>query len=278
MVLAVGLHAAIGLALWWLWQNPPRPPTEEVIEITLEPAKPPEPPPPAQPSPAIPLVEGLRPPAPIVSDRPTQVPPKGDPIRDTSLAPPPPLLLDTPQAREPPPADPPPSTAAREPASQPAPAAPEHHALATPAPAPPPPPQLRQPEHRPSPLTLAPHRQPPAGTPSDSPTHSPFVNPADTYNRARATDNYLWQVARKLQGYTYQARVNATEGLTVVRIVIARDGRLLHVEVVRSSGFAEFDKGVIAGVRAGSPYTPLPPDIRGDSATFDLPLVSTYRR
>jgi protein TonB len=34
---------------------------------------------------------------------------------------------------------------------------------------------------------------------------------------------------------------------------------------------------VLAGVRSGSPYAPLPPDIRGDSATFDLPLVSSRR-
>jgi protein TonB len=35
------------------------------------------------------------------------------------------------------------------------------------------------------------------------------------------------------------------------------------------------DQGVLAGVRAGAPYAPLPPDIKGDSATFTLPLVST---
>jgi TonB family protein len=84
-------------------------------------------------------------------------------------------------------------------------------------------------------------------------------------------------VVRRLQGYRYQANTSATQGITVVRVVIARDGRLLNVTVSRSSGVPEFDQGVLAGVRSGSPYAPLPPDIRGDSATFDLPLVSSRR-
>ena len=63
----------------------------------------------------------------------------------------------------------------------------------------------------------------------------------------------------------------------MVRIVIARDGRLLSGDVIQSSGFPELDGGVVAGVRGGSPYTPLPPEIQGDRATFVLPLISTQR-
>jgi TonB family protein len=171
---------------------------------------------------------------------------------------------------------------------EPAPPAPQQQALATPPAKPQPPqppqqhpkppmPQLQKPEIKPSPLSTAPSRRPPAGTQSENPSPSPFVNPADTYSKARAADNYLWQVVRRLQGYRYQANVSATQGITVVRVVIARDGRLLNVTVSRSSGIPEFDQGVLAGVRSGSPYAPLPPDIRGDSATFDLPLVSSRR-
>ena len=171
---------------------------------------------------------------------------------------------------------------------EPAPPAPKQQALATPPAKPQPPqpqpqhpkppmPQLQKPEYKPSPLSTAPSRRPPAGTQSENPSPSPFVNPADTYSKARAADNYLWQVVRRLQGYRYQANTSATQGITVVRVVIARDGRLLNVTVSRSSGVPEFDQGVLAGVRSGSPYAPLPPDIRGDSATFDLPLVSSRR-
>ena len=155
-------------------------------------------------------------------------------------------------------------------------------AAATPAPASPRPPapaipQHEAPKHAPSPLSTLPSHKPPAGTRSDNPSPSPFVNPADTYSRARVADNYLWQVVRRLQGYRYSANVNARQGLTVVRVVIARDGRLLDVKVTRSSGYPEFDNGVLQGVRSGSPYAPLPPEIKGDSAAFDLPLMSVNR-
>jgi protein TonB len=345
--LAVLLHAVAALALWWLAQEP-KAPAEPALEVYFEPApkpqeKPPEPeqrpeqkpepkpepqpqsqPPPPQ---VVPPIEALAPPAEIVSDKPTQAPPKGDKPKDAELAPPPPPLQDVlpspdqdvapPTASEfakvepapPPPAPAPPSPEPPSPPApqqktptappsaagelpkppEPAPPAPKQQALATPPAKPQPPqppqpqhpkppmPQLQKPEYKPSPLSTAPSRRPPAGTQSENPSPSPFVNPADTYSKARAADNYLWQVVRRLQGYRYQANTRATQGITVVRVVIARDGRLLNVTVSRSSGVPEFDQGVLAGVRSGSPYAPLPPDIRGDSATFDLPLVSSRR-
>jgi len=328
VALAVLLHGLVAFAIWWLSHGQARQPTEDAIEVSLEQIKPPDPkpespkPPPEPPKPqaqpqqqVMPPIEGLRPPADIVSDKPTQAPPKGDAPKDAKFEPPPPQLQDSLPSPEPPsppptptelakpeppqptpqptPAPPPQQQALAPPATTgqlpkpppPAPKPPEQHALAAP-PAPPPPkpqppappmPQLQRPQLQPSPLTTAPTRRPPAGTQSDNPSPSPFVNPADTYNRARVADNYLWQVVRKLQGYRYTAHVNASQGITVVRVVIARDGRLLNVAVTRSSGYPEFDNGVLAGVRSGSPYAPLPPDIKGDSATFDLPLVSVQR-
>jgi protein TonB len=111
---------------------------------------------------------------------------------------------------------------------------------------------------------------------SDAPTapSSPFVNPADERNRSTAEQNYLWQVVSKLRGYRYHANVPVMEGLTVVMVTIARDGRLLDAQVVRSSGVAAMDQGVLAGIRQGSPYAPLPASLSGPSARFRLPLVS----
>jgi protein TonB len=146
-----------------------------------------------------------------------------------------------------------------------------------PHPTPPPPALTSRTQPSPSPL-VAPHsQQPPAvARHQDTPTppSSPFVNPADEHNRATAEQNYLWEVVRKLRGYRYHANVQMVEGLTVVQVVIARDGRLLSAQVVRSSGTPAMDEGVLAGVRQGSPYTPLPSEINGPSASFRLPLVS----
>ena len=50
--LAVLLHVAAALALWWMTANRPTlPPMEEAIEITIEKPKPPDPPPPPPPEP-----------------------------------------------------------------------------------------------------------------------------------------------------------------------------------------------------------------------------------
>ena len=280
MALAVLLHALVVLTLWGLSiYRPQALPPDEVIEVSFELPKPPPPPPEQAPKPPASLVEpGLRPPAAITADRPTQALP-AEPRPKALPAPPPPLPQEATRAppRQPPPPQPPPpkpveQAAPVEPAPVPAPTM--QSLLASPTPPPPAP----RPELQPSPLTPAPTRRPPAAQPKEEPSPHPFVNPADAYSRARVADNYLWQVARKLEGYRYEANVRVSRGVTVVRVVIARDGRLLDVSIARSSGVPEFDRGVLAGVRSGSPYAPLPPDIKGESASFDLPLVSVAGR
>ena len=269
LVLAVLLHTLVILALWWMSTHRPTPPGEEAVEITFEVPKAPEPPPPppqpkqAPPVQAAPMPLGLPPPAPLLSNRPTQVPQA--PLQPKEL-PPTPQLPSSREAAAAAAATPAPV----QPAPVPAPTLPE---LVAPRPAAPAP---QRPELRPSPLAPAP-RRPPAAASTAEPSPHPFVNPADAFAKARLADNYLWQIARKIVGYHYQANTNVRQGTSVVRIVIARDGRLVGAEIVRSSGVPEFDRGVLAGVRAGAPYTPLPPEIKGESASFDLPLVSISR-
>lgn len=282
LALAVLLHVLVALALWGVSLDRPKPP-EEAIDVTIERSKPsealPKPPPPAptpqarKPPPEAPARLGLRPPAEITSDKPTQVPTISEQPKEV-LPPHPPSAEAKvqPQPQPPPPAPSPPTTTAAlpEPALPSLPSQAPTAELAPPAKPKPPPPQSH-------PAPPAPQKQyyPPPNIHAAMP--SPFVNPADVVNRARASDNYLWRVARKLSQYQYFAHVNVDEGTTVVRIVIARDGKLLDVRVVRSSGFPALDKGVVEGLRAGSPYAPLPADIPGDRATFNLPVVSNRR-
>ena len=233
------------------------------------------------------LPNDLRPPAPIVSDKPTQVPTPDRQVRE--VAPPQtaktiePQALPTPEPPrpEPPKAEPPKPSQPEPPKTEaPKPEPPKAEGL-KPAPQPLPPGLAVPPANplpRPSPLSRPQQRQAATTPGPDQPAPSPFVNPADTYAKARVQDNYLWEVVRKLQGYTYHANVTVAQGITYVRIVIARDGRLLSAEVVSSSGQPGMDRGVLEGIRAGSPYSPLPPEIKGDSATFTLPLTSTRQR
>jgi len=109
---------------------------------------------------------------------------------------------------------------------------------------------------------------------AQQPRPSPFLSPADELNRARAETDYLWQVVSKLRSYRYHVDAPVTEGITVVMVTIARDGRLLDAQVVRSSGVAAMDQGVLDGIRRGAPYAPLPENISGSSARFRLPLIS----
>lgn len=269
LALAVLLHALAILALWWMSVHRPPPLGEEAVEITFEVPRTPEPPPtppqqkqaPAVQSAPMPL--GLPPPAPLTSNRPTQVPQA--PVQPKEL-PPTPQLPSSREAAATAAATPAPV----EPAPVPAPPLPDLMASRPAAPAP------HRPDLRPSPLAPKPP-QPPAAASTAEPSPHPFVNPADAYSRAKLTDNYLGQVLRKIVGYHYYTNANVRQGVSVVRIVIARDGRLLGAEIIRSSGVPDFDRGALAGVRAGAPYTPLPPEIKGESASFDLPLISTSR-
>jgi TonB family protein len=327
LALAVLLHVAVALALWWMMVNRPvLPPVEEAIEVTIEKPKPPDPPPPPEPKPQpkpqpqaqpkpqpTPPLQGVPPPAEITADKRSQVAPSGDQPKD--IAGPPPRSLDdpvprpqppsqtaaaeTPKPKEPPPPPPPleqavpqpppPSVASLPPPPKEPPPLPQQPVVPKPPPPAPavttvqptplrpqtPPAIVPHPQPRPTPQIARPQDRPPAIANRETPpSSSPFVNPADVRNRALVGDNYLWQVIRKLRGYHYEANVPVSEGLTVVRIVVARDGRLLDAVVVRSSGVPAMDQGVLAGVRSGSPYSPLPPEIGGNSATFTLPLVS----
>jgi TonB family protein len=282
--LAVLLHGLLVLALWLMPANRTTlSPAEVPIEVTVEqpkseppPAPPKEAPKPA-PQPAPQIQPGLRPPGEITADKPTQI--YSTPERPVEARPPHPdatLEKSVPPAQpEPPP--PPPIAEVEPPKFALPPMLPQElGTLAPPAKTAPPPQQPS--EIRPSPLSRVPQQRPTVTSRTEEPAPSPFINPRDTYNRARVSDNYLWQVVRKLSGYRYEANVRVSEGTTVIRIVIARDGRLLDIQVAQSSGYPELDRGVVDGVRSGSPYAPLPPEIQGDRATFTLPLVSSHRR
>ena len=67
----------------------------------------------------------------------------------------------------------------------------------------------------------------------------------------------------------------------VLLFAIARDGRLLNVKVLRSSGLQSADNAAIDAVKLTAPFRPLPPDFKGQSVdiqfTFDYNVFgATY--
>lgn len=67
----------------------------------------------------------------------------------------------------------------------------------------------------------------------------------------------------------------------VLLFTIARDGRLLNVNVHRSSGLPAADKAALDAVKLTAPFRPLPPDFRGNSVdiqfTFDYNVFGVSR-
>ncbi|WIM11212.1 energy transducer TonB [Enhydrobacter sp.] len=288
--LAVLLHVATALALWWIspLNHRAAAPAEQAIEVTIEPPEPapaapqpearPEPQPsPAQPPPVPPKANpaplGLPPLSPTIADKPEQTAPapelKPEPPQQ-ALAPaepmPPPATLE--KTLPPLEAPPPPLTSKEipKPPPPPAPARPKAHAA---------PPAQRQ-QLRPSPLTALQQRRMPSERQETAPSAT-LVNPADQYNQSRIVEQYLWDVARKISQYRYHSSHANEQGTVVLRLVIGRDGRLLDVSIARSSGILNLDRGLMEAARAAAPYAPLPASLSGSQIAFTLPFASVYR-
>jgi protein TonB len=187
-------------------------------------------------------------------------PPPPEPKLEQALppveAPPPPLTAqDFPKAAPPPPPKTPP------------PPPPPQRAQAPPPPTPPPRQQLQ-----PSPLSTAPQQRAPADSQAAA-RPSPLTNPASQYGQRKAEDDYLWQVSRILsQHQQFVRNVTTEQGSVVLRMTVARDGRLVDAGLSQSSGVAALDATALNLIRQAGPYPRLPPDIAGAQHSFVLPL------
>jgi protein TonB len=112
---------------------------------------------------------------------------------------------------------------------------------------------------------------------------TPDVQPAALKNDAtqhRAEEDYFFQLVRKISQYRFYSRSQEStpRGLVVTRMTIARDGRLLDVSLIKSSGFPNLDTAVIETIRQASPFAPLPGDLAQDRKTFIVPVNYTRER
>ncbi|MBS0527200.1 MAG: energy transducer TonB [Proteobacteria bacterium] len=283
--------------------KPPEPPPQEAVKPTPPPQPPavqpaPPPPPPAaqarrpepklQPQPTPKEQIGLPPETPVEPDA-KKTEAKPAPVAEARLEPKPepppePKLEPKPEAAAhlaepaPPPVEAKPLEKVLPPVEQPAapltmrdfvkalprppaspPSPPAHHT---------PPPQQHPQQPQPSPLS---QRSPP--TEQRQASVSAFQNPADAYNHAREHDDYLVGIARRMSQYRFVPQsmkgLNA-QGVVVLSLVVARDGRLLNSSIARSSGNRTMDVAVLETAQKAAPYGPLPPAISGNSATFTL--------
>lgn len=95
----------------------------------------------------------------------------------------------------------------------------------------------------------------------------------------QARQDYLARLVAQLSRQRFDSSSGAGErGLVVARLDIARDGRLLDVGLVRSSGLAAFDRSVTTAIRRAAPFAPLPADLDADRFSFVVPLGYSAER
>ena len=154
------------------------------------------------------------------------------------------------------------------------------------APKPPPPQQQQQaqpprppagPQLQPSPLSRLPRNAPSQQRDAQQP-RSTFVNPADTYAMNTIAESYQYRIVDQVG--RYQANLSGAEPTDsiVVRFSIARNGSLLSVAIVKSSGKPAIDRGLITAFQTVAPFPPLPPEIPGESATFTLAFGPRFKQ
>lgn len=325
--LALLLHIAVALLIFWAPVHHPVDTTEAPIEVTMEAPPPPEPkpvpeapkpppPPPPKAQPVPPSLPGLVPPGPIgpkstappmergetTRELPSQKSEKPAPKEEPAQPPPPPQQATARPAEPTPPpppppalekelppieAPPPPVTSRDMPQFSPPQPKPEPKPEPKPQPQPQPQPKLEarpeppRPRPAPQPLAPSPLSHLPRNTPSQRPNEPPrstFVNPADTYAQNTAADSYLQRVAAQVSRYQAELIGTTANDYVVARFTIARNGRLLGISIVKSSGKQSLDRGLITAFQTVAPFPPLPADLPGESATFTLTFGPRFRQ
>ena len=128
-----------------------------------------------------------------------------------------------------------------------------------------------------------PPRQRPTSTPSPPSAAQRELAPvADTGHASRqvAQEDYLVGLIQKLSRYRFvpTAQQASAHGVVVARVTIARDGSVLDVALLRSSGFAALDQGLVETIRRASPFAPLPGELQGTRASFTVPIAYDRER
>jgi periplasmic protein TonB len=72
--------------------------------------------------------------------------------------------------------------------------------------------------------------------------------------------------------YPRMGQVPFGEGTVILKLVIARDGRLIDIKVVQSSGYSLIDGAELGAFWRSSPLPPPPPEIPGNPVVIVQPV------
>ncbi|MBP2297615.1 energy transducer TonB [Azospirillum picis] len=256
LLVALGVHAAAGVAMI-AWHVPVEPVSAEPPAVLLElaplPAAPPEPIPPSI---DIPLPEPM--PEPVIEPLPEPPPPEPEPVIEEPPLPEPPPVVEPEVVLPKPPPDPP----KRKPEVKKE-----------------PPPKLEKPpEKRVEPPKPQPPRatvQPaPAAAPAPAPAAMPAA-PAPSAAPSRAVPSWQGRVLGHLERhkrYPRAAQARRQEGVAQVRFTIDREGKVLSVQLDRSSGSSLLDEETVEMVRRASPLPAPPEEMAQDRIELVVPV------
>lgn len=139
------------------------------------------------------------------------------------------------------------------------------------------PPATAQPKPQSPPLTRTPRearREAPPGTAA----HPASISPGQGYAQRQAEEDYFRQIVQKISRYRFYSRQQsvAPHGLVVTRLTLARNGGVLDVALLKSSGSTTLDTAVVDTIHQASPFPPLPPGLAsGGTQTFIVPVNYT---
>ncbi|HLG45469.1 MAG TPA: energy transducer TonB [Reyranella sp.] len=153
------------------------------------------------------------------------------------------------------------------PVTPPSPAPPVH-------PLEPQPPVTVPPKPQPPPVTRAP-REAKREAPPGAATHPASLSPGQGYAQRQAEADYFRQIVQRISRYRFYSRQQdaAPQGLVVTRLTLSRDGGVLDVALLKSSGSSTLDTAVVNTIRQASPFPPLPPALAGGGPqTFVVPV------
>ena len=78
--------------------------------------------------------------------------------------------------------------------------------------------------------------------------------------------------------YPQEARSQRLEGVAMVRFSMDRRGRVLYVDLARSSGHAVLDQEAIGLLRRAQPLPAPPAEVAGDPLSLTVPVEFFQRR
>jgi len=252
-LIALGVHGAAALAMV-AWHVPLEPmdaePPAVMLELAPLPVAPPEPTPAVEAPPPEPVAEPL-PPEPIIEE-----PPPPEPVIEEPPPPPEPPPVVEPEVvlPKPPPEPPKPKP---EPKKEPPKPKPEK-------PKPPPP--------RPVPQTTV------APTAPSAPVQAPApvaAAPAPSVAPSRSMPSWQGRVLGHLERhkrYPRSAQARRQEGVAQVRFTIDREGKVLSVQLDKTSGYGVLDEETVEMVRRASPLPAPPDDMAQDRIELVVPV------